>query len=243
MKTLQACKGARRAWVLALVAAVSWPAVPTATAGTFTGGATFFEQIVQELTAIEQYAKQATEVEAQLAMVQNQVLNLTRLPGQYWQTIAGPVNRLVTLTAQAQGIGYAVQNIPAQFTAAYPGATTTVSRFTPEFQKWSTDTNAQVMAALQTAGLESAQFATEQGALQAVQAASQSATGRMQVLQAGNQIAGIMVNKLQALQQLMMSENDAQNAYMAQHTEERQQQQNALKAWRDSNQTLDYNGS
>ncbi|MHB8347880.1 MAG: P-type conjugative transfer protein TrbJ [Acidiferrobacterales bacterium] len=243
MSTLQACKRIRRACALAFVGAVSFSAVPTAMAGTFTGGATFFEQIVQEMTAVEQYAKQVMEVEAQLSMVRNQVLNLTGLPGQYWQTIAAPVNQLVALTAQAQGVGYAAQNIPAEFTAAYPGATTTVSRFTPQFQQWSTDTNAQVRTAIATAGLESTQFASEQDALQAVQAASRSATGRMQVLQAGNQIAGIMANKLQALQQLMMSENDAQNAYMAQHTEERQQQQNALKAWRDSNRTLDDNGT
>jgi P-type conjugative transfer protein TrbJ len=212
-----------------LAAAIAFALTPaSALAGTMTGGATFPEQIVQEVTEVQQLAQQAQQVQEQIQMVYQQAMNLKSLPTQMWSSVSGDLNNLVNIAGQAQGLSYASQNLASQFTQTYPAAASIGNNYGQQMQTWTTDTNGQIQSMLQQNQLQANQFASQQAALQAIQNASQSASGRMQVLQAGNQIAGMEVNQIQQLQQEIMAGNSAMGAYEAQRVNQRQQATNSV---------------
>lgn len=200
----------------------------SALAGTLTSGATFPEQIIQEITAVQQLAQQAQQVQEQIQMVYQQAMNLKSLPTQMWSSVSGDLNNLVNIAGQAQGLSYASQNIASQFSQTYPAASSIGNNYGQQMQTWTSDTNGQIQSMLQQNGLQANQFASQQSALQAIQNASQSAGGRMQVLQAGNQIAGMEVNQIQQLQQEIMAGNSAIGSYEAQQVNQQQQATNGV---------------
>lgn len=212
-----------------LISAIAFALSPAfAFAGTLTGGATFPEQIVQEVTEVQQLAQQAQQVQEQIQMVYQQAMNLKNLPTQMWSSVSGDLNNLVNIAGQAQGLSYASQNIASQFTQTYPAASSIGNNYGQQMQTWTTDTNGQIQSMLQQNHLQANQFASQQSALQAIQNASQSAGGRMQVLQAGNQIAGMEVNQIQQLQQEIMAGNSAMGSYEAQRVNQQQQATNSV---------------
>ena len=200
----------------------------SASAGTFTGGATFPEQIVQEVTAVQQYSQEAMQLQQQLMMVQNQVRNLQSFPDQLWQSTLPTLNNLVNLVGNAQGLNYATQNTVADVQQQYGDPTQSLSDYQGSLQKWTNNTDSQIAATLQQYGLSHQDFGTTQASLAAIQDASQSATGRMQVLQAGNQISGLMINQLQSLQQDMNAGNQMMANYVAGQTHAQDSQTNGL---------------
>lgn len=216
--------------------ATSAPAFAGGAVTATVGGATLPEQIVQEVTAMESVAKQAQEVESQIQMVANQAQNMVRLPIQLWQSATGPIGQLIQVANEAQGLSYAAQNIAGTFQQEYgSGPGVLMPNYTESLQQWTQNTNSQIQAALQQFGLQSSQFSTQQAALQAVQNESQSATGRMAVLQAANQIAGMEVNQIQGLQQTIMAGQTPMLNYIAKRNNEEQQNQNTINQWLRSN--------
>ena len=203
----------------------------SAFAGTLTGGATMPEQIVQEVTAVQQLAQQAQQVQEQIQMVYQQAMNLKSLPTQMWSSVSGDLNNLVNIAGQAQGLSYASQNLASQFSQTYPAASSIGNNYGQQMQTWTTNTNGQIQSMLAQNHLQANQFASQQSALQAIQNASQSAGGRMQALQAGNQIAGMEVNQIQQLQQEIMAGNSAMGSYEAQQVNQRQQATNSENSY------------
>lgn len=194
-----------------------------AIAGTLTGGATLPEQIVQEGTSIEQLARAAEQVQNQLQMLLNEARNLESLPTNFVNQITGQLGQLTNIVGQGDALSYAGQNISSQLSSEYPGYSNGVN-YQQEYQNWNNTTSQNIQNALQAQNLASNQFATQSQALASIQSASQSAAGRMQVLQAGNQIAGMEVKSIQHLQQIEMAQNDARLAYEKQKLTEASQQ-------------------
>ena len=208
--------------ILALVAMATLGAAPAHATGMI-AGATFPEQIVQEMTLVEQYATQAQQLQAQFQMVYNQAMNLKNLPTQMWPNVSGQLQSLVNLIGQAQGLTYAAQNTAAGVQQQYG---VNGQDYQTNLSQWNGNLTSQIRQALNSFGLQAQDFQTQQQALQQIQNASQSATGRMQVMQAGNQIAGLMVNQLQGLQQTIMTNGQVQmNAIGAKNAQDLQKNQ------------------
>ncbi|MGC9217111.1 P-type conjugative transfer protein TrbJ [Acidithiobacillus sp.] len=224
-----------------LMAMAPAPALAGGIATIAVGGATLPEQLVQEITALESVAKQAQEVQQQIQMVTNQATNLMSLPIQFWQAATGPIAQLIQVANQAQGLSYAAQNIAGTFQQQYGSGTgVLMPQYGQSLQQWTQNTNSQIAAALQQYGLQSSQFATQQQALQSVESASQSASGRMQVLQAANQIAGLEVNQIQSLQQTIMAGQTPMLNYIAKKNNQEQQEQNMLNNFLKSDPSQDH---
>jgi P-type conjugative transfer protein TrbJ len=193
-------------------------------------GATLPEQIVQELTLVEQYAKQAEQLLQQIQMVKNQLLNLQNLPDQMWSSVAGLLQQEVQLVGNAKGLSYAAQNTVAAVQQQFGNPSAPLANYSNQLQSWTSNLDQQIASTLQQYQLNSQNFQTTQAALSAIQAASQSATGRMQVLQAGNQIAGLMVNQLQSLQSDIQAGNQVMlNALAAEANNKNGSFKNELK--------------
>ena len=157
------------------------------------------------------------------------------LPIQMWPNISGQIANLIALSGSAQGLTYASMNTAAQVSAQYGKTSVPIQNYNQSLQQWTANLNSQTATILRQYGLEANNFSNEQSALQAVEDASQTAIGRMQVLQAGNQISGMMVNQMQLLRGDILSGNQVMMNAMANQANQVQQDRNNGEAWVNSN--------
>ena len=189
-------------------------------------GATWPEQIVQEMSLVQQYTTQAQQLQQQFQMVSNQALNLQSIPVQLWPNISGQLNNLVNLVGNAQGLSYASSNTLAQVSAQYGSTSQIMPGYDTALQNWTSNLNSQIAAVLAQYGLQANDFQSTQQALASIQNSSNNAPGRMQVLQAGNQISGLLVNQMQGLQSTIMAGNQAELNYIDNKANQEQQDRN-----------------
>lgn len=201
------------------------------------GGATEYTQLLNHAELVMQYEKQVQMVLNQVTMIENQLhqyenmlMNTTCLPSQIagvWQGAMGDLQALQQAVSQGQALAYTFSNIDQAFEQKFQGYThfcntnMTGADFQTQYGQWSQQTNDTCRSALDAAHLQYHDFTTEQGTTRQLEQASQSATGRMQVLQAGNEISGQMVDQMQKLRQLSMSQIDMQSQYMAERQGEK----------------------
>lgn len=193
-------------FISALLLTASIPAHATG----MIAGATFPEQITQEITLVEQYATQAEQLQAQFQQIYNQAINMQTIPVQMWPNISGQLTNLVNLVGNAQGLSYAAQNTAAGIEAQYGQPNAALSNYAGSLGTWTSNNDNQIAAVLQQYNLNSQSYSSVQSALASIQSQSQSAAGRKEVLQAGNQISGLMVNQLQTLQSDIEAGNQVQ---------------------------------
>lgn len=202
IKTIFSTKGV----AVLLLLATSIPAHATG----MIAGATFPEQITQEITMVEQYATQAEQLQAQFQQIYNQAINMQTIPMQLWPNISGQLTNLVNLVGNAQGLSYAAQNTAAGIEAQYGQPNAALSNYAGSLGTWTSNNDNQIAAVLQQYNLNAQNYSSVQSALASIQSQSQSAAGRKEVLQAGNQISGLMVNQLQTLQSDIEAGNQVQ---------------------------------
>ena len=136
--------------------------------------------------------------------------------------IAARLTSLVSTIQNTQGIVNATVNSITDMQTTY-GNGNLLSNQQQNLVNWNKGLNNQIGAALQQLGLNTNNFSTTQSALQQIQLASQTAAGRLQAIQAGNQIAGMMVNETQALHSTIIAAEQARlNAIAKQENEKYQ---------------------
>ncbi|MEJ2631155.1 MAG: hypothetical protein P8011_06060 [Acidihalobacter sp.] len=183
---------------LFLAFAIALCVIPQARAVSEFAGSTWPEQVVQEITATEQYAKQATEVATQLQQLENQVINMANLGSGSWSSAQSALSQLAQTVSAAEGISYAAQN---SLNTMQQNGNPLAADMSKQIGTWRSNYTAQVKQYLQLSGLGTNGFSTLSQALNSIAEAGNSASGRKAVLQAGNQIAATSVQALQSLSQ------------------------------------------
>ncbi len=212
--------------IASLILSLTLPLSAMAGGGGAILGATLPEQIIQEATNVNQLTQQITMVSQQLQMLRNQALNLQNLPARLWPNVSGQLQNLIGLVSQAQGLSYAAQNTAAQVQQVYGNTGTVPPNYQSTLQQWTTNINSQIASTLQQYGMQAQNFQSEQAALQSLENASQTSTGRLQALQAGNQITGMLVNQMQQLRQTIMSGNQVMMNAIGNKANQEQQDRN-----------------
>ena len=213
--------------ILALVAMATLGAAPAHATGMI-AGATFPEQIVQEMTLVEQYATQAQQLQAQFQQVYNQAVNMQNIPAQLWPNISSQLNSLVSLVGNAKGLSYAAANTVSAVQSQFGAPSAVLSNYNASLQTWTGNLDSQIADVLKQYGLNASNFQTTQSSLAAIQVQSQSAGGRKAVMQAGNQISALMVNQMQGLQSDIQAGNQAMLNYMAMQAHTQVNQSNSV---------------
>ncbi|MBU2834426.1 hypothetical protein HF673_01170 [Acidithiobacillus thiooxidans] len=168
------------------------------------GGSTFAEQLVQEGTSVEQYARQAQQLQQQIQMVEDQAENLETVPQSLWNTALQPIQNIANLEQQMQGYSYDLQNTISEFKNQYPGWNQSGYDYNGHLSNLDNSTLQSIQQALETAGLNPDGYATAQDAITSAEETGETSTGRMAELQAANAIAGTeasQANQLLATQQ------------------------------------------
>lgn len=207
----------------AVAAAFAFASVPSAHAGGggFVG-AMESTQWMNNAELVNVYSSNLEQLQQQIQMYQNMYQNTIGIPIQAWNGIVGRLNSLVSTIQNTQGIVNATVNSITNMQTTF-GNGNLLSNHQQNLVNWTKGLNNQIGAALQQLGLNANNFSTTQSALQQIQIASQSAEGRLQAIQAGNQIAGIMVNETQSLHATIIAAEQARlNAIAKQENEKYQ---------------------
>jgi P-type conjugative transfer protein TrbJ len=194
-------------------------------------GATLPEQIMQELTQLESLASEVETEAHTLANLQSAFNGANGLLPWNNPSIKQALSSLVNTIAQAQGVSYAVQNVAQQVAQTYGDPNRQIGNYAQQVAIWTADTNSQIAAVLQQYELNANDFQTQQDALATIQMKSQSASGAMDLMQAGNQISGMMVTQLQKLQSDLQAGNQLIANRIGQQANQEAHSDDALKRW------------
>lgn len=207
--------------LIAAVAAGLIAIQPTAQAGGGAAGmATEFTQLANNAELLAIYVENIAQTQQKLQQYANMVQNTMSLPQQVWPSIFVQLGNLVDNIAAVEGAANASVGALTQFARHYDFSESRDAARTVD--QWRTGFRNQTAEALRQIGINAGRFRDTQSAMAQIQALSQTAQGRMQVLQAGNQIAGMTVNEIQSLHSTIVSANQAQLNFMATEVQERQ---------------------
>ena len=221
----------RCAAAVAAVTVILATSAPPAHAVSEVAGATFPEQIVQEVTAVEQDEQAVMQTEQQIGMLANQAENLGTMPLQFWGQLTAPIMQMQEIIGQAQGISASVQDTAAQTAYDYGDPTGSVGYAGGTLAQWTQGFNSQITGVLHEYGLSRQQFATSAATEQTLQAASRSAQGRNQILQASNAMNGVLVTEIAQLDTDTRTANTAILTDMGNRANARVAKQKTLGSW------------
>jgi len=211
--------------MIAVVAtmAVALPAAVPALAGSATGGATEWTQVLNngELVSlvgqsttqinnqVQQITQLATQIQNQLNIYKNMLQNTAQLPSHVWGQVQSDLNQLQSLVSKGQGIAFSmgsIDDVLKQRFQSYSDFKTNLpsgASFSSTYQNWSTTNRDTIASTLRAAGLTSDQFSTEESTMSQLRSASESADGQMKALQVGHEIAAQEVAQMQKLRALV----------------------------------------
>ncbi len=147
-----------------------------------------------------------------------------------WANIQHELEQLGNTIQQGSALSYQMQNLDAAFQSKFPGFKPN-QNYSTEYQNWSKTALDTLRGTLDSVGLQSSQFATEQSRLNTLKQLSQSATGRMQAAQVGNMIATEQVAETQSLRQLVMTQVNAENTYAASQLQKDASSEASVAQW------------
>jgi P-type conjugative transfer protein TrbJ len=193
----------------------------------------YAKNTLTELNTLQATINQATQISNQLRQLAYEVQNLQNIPNGVWGQIRSDLAALTQIAKVGQSISYADQNLSAEFTQMYPGYSVP-GDYTRAYTQWAQNTLGGIQGALEAAGLQSSQFATEDAVFSQLQALSDGAAGHMQAVQVGNMIAIQEVQQLQKLRQMQMAQVQGEFGYLATQQQNDLSKYATLRAWLDS---------
>ncbi|NPS62362.1 P-type conjugative transfer protein TrbJ [Pseudomonas aeruginosa] len=185
---------------------------------------TFYQQMFEYAEAVSTTLNTAEQLATQIQQYQNMVTQGTGLSDSMFGSIAADLKSVVNIYNRSQALGRQIQNMDAQFNTAFPGFESYLNQAAnsaevpaqDRYKKWSEQGRDNVRTALEAASLNTSTFESEDAQLDRMVARSQSAVGRMQAIQAGNEIASQNVQQLQKLRDLLATQINMQGNFMAQ---------------------------
>lgn len=184
---------------------------------------TFHQQMFQYAKDVETALNTARQLSTQIQQYQNMVLQGVKLPTRMFQQITADLQKVNSIYNQAKSLGRDISNFDDKFKTTYKDyeqwlkdGNFTAQAAADRYKHWSEQGRDNARTAMHAAGLNVSTFADENTMLDQITSRSQSATGRLQAIQAGNEIAAQNVQQLQRLRDLMATQITLQGNYMAQ---------------------------
>lgn len=204
----------------AMIAGVAMIAVAGASApasAQFFGGivydpTNYAQNVLTAARSLQQINNQIQSLQNEASSLVNEAKNLTSLPFSSLQQLQGQIQQTRQLLSQAQRIAYDVQQIDQAFTTRYRGVDLNASDQTliaNAKERWETSVGGFEDALKVQAGVVG-NIDGAQTAMANIVGASQSATGAMQVAQAGNQLLALQSQQIADLTALLAAQGRAQ---------------------------------
>ena len=222
----QAAYGAKIA-VAAFFGLAIYIAPPPAYAIYCSNCSTFYQQMFEYVEQVNTALNTAEQLQTQIQQYQNMVSQGTSLPNSMFGSIAADLKNVANIYNRSQALGRQIQDMDSKFNTAFPGfesylnqaANSAEAPNRDRYEKWSVQGRDNVKTAMKAADLNTGAFESEDAQLARMVSRSQSAVGRMQAIQAGNEIASQNVQQLQKLRDLLATQINMQGNYMAQQVD------------------------
>lgn len=185
---------------------------PVAHAGVPGVFATEYTQLLNYVELVGALEKQVMMVENQLTEIADMTKHGITISNQLFGTVGSDITNLRQIVNTGQALSYTMSNMDGAFRLRFPGYSTSTN-YGQSYQTWSQTSLDSTLGALNAAGLQNSQFASDTSLLQTLQQQSTSAVGRMQALEVGNQIAENQSEQLMKLRQLMMADMQSKASY------------------------------
>ena len=191
--------------VALMAALLCVPAQPAQAQVAVYDAANYVKNTLTELHTLQIVTDQATQIANQLQQIDYQVQSLRNFPNGIWGQIQGDLQALTQIAKVGQSISYGDANLSTEFTHMYPGYEVPTN-YTQAYTQWGSNALGGMQGALQSAGLQSTQFQSEDALFSQLQGLSNGSVGQMQALQVGNMISIQEVQQLEKLRQLQMAQ-------------------------------------
>jgi P-type conjugative transfer protein TrbJ len=183
--------------------------------------------VQNSLTAIrtlQSNLNEATQIANEVRMLANQVqqlaneaLNLVSLPTSLLGDLQGQLRSYTTMLSQAQGLSFQVSSLAPQFARLYgtfgqPARTS--AGLLQQASQWTQQLRDASAAAMQVQSVWE-RLTGQQTQLQTALAASDRASGNLQVTQATNQLLGVLAEQQASLQQILAASSRAEASLIA----------------------------
>lgn len=223
----------RRSAALAAIALLSFagmagPRQASAAAVYCMNCATEWQQAQQYAKEIETALNTARQLQTQMQQYQDMVRQGLPLGNSLFSSLAGDIQRMRGVYDTGKTVSYSMGDLDARFNQQFPGYDSYLrdagqgeSNVPGRYRKWSESGFDNARAALDAVGMNTRSFATEDAMLSELVQRSASAQGRMQAIQAGNEISAQQVQQLQRLREMIAASVTLQSNYIAQETERR----------------------
>jgi P-type conjugative transfer protein TrbJ len=160
-----------------------------------------------------QIAQQVQQLQHELQMLQNMALHTLQAPTVAWGETQAALAALGQAIQVGLSIPYTLSNVADVFEGRFPGYVAPTD-WPTAYESWSSSALDTLRGTLASAGRNVADAPNVQAALDALRSSNDSAQGRLEALQIGNQIASLQVEEMTKLRQLFAAQINAQNAYL-----------------------------
>ncbi len=158
--------------------------------------------IKQTAQQAQQLQQQAQSYATQLRQFANMVQNTTALPYQAWNTVQNDIVQVRNLSNAASVLSGNAGSMTTRLSSAtgYANQAANLGNISGQFTRWQQTIGNNVDTLGQTLGLQQGQQQTDAALLAQIQLHASTATGQMQAIQAGNELAGATANQLMQIQ-------------------------------------------
>jgi type IV secretion system protein TrbJ len=167
----------------------------------------------QTLSVAKEAEMVVKQLEHELEMLRDMALNSIPAATVAWGETSTALDTLGKAIDLGMSISYAVSDVADVFEGRFPGYVAPTD-WPAAYKSWSTSVLDTLRGTLASAGRNVADAKDVQSALDALRDSNDGATGRLEALQIGNQIASLQVEEIAKLRQLFAAQINAQNAYL-----------------------------
>lgn len=184
--------------------------------------ATVSNQMRQYIEQVNTQINTAKQLQTQLQQYQDMVKQGMKLSDPQFDGLGQTLDRLRNVYSNSQSLSHNMGNINNQFNELYPGYDKYLNDNglnNDQYRKWSAAGLDNSRTAIQAAGVNTSTFDDEDQLMKKLVDRSANAEGRMQAIQAGNEISAEQVKQLQLLRELMANNVTLQANYTANQIE------------------------
>ena len=163
---------------------------------------------------LQQLQQETQTVVTEAQQLQYMIKNTAGGSAGVWQSNQSMLDELGGLIQQQGGLSYSLGNLQSQFQQQFPGYTVPKNPDQQEAANIATTLNT-LNGTLADAQSQAQNFANEQAQFAQLEGMNRTATGRLQAIQVGNEIALQQAQQIQMLRQLVVAMINAQNVTAA----------------------------
>ncbi|QEG79346.1 P-type conjugative transfer protein TrbJ [Bartonella krasnovii] len=204
--------------------------------------ATVWNQMSQYVEAVNTQINTAKQLQTQLQQYKDMVKQGLSFSSPQFDGLQSTLQKLKQVYQDSQSISYNMGNLNSRFEKMFPGYEDYLKnsgKMNPkkDYRKWAETGLSNSRVAIEAAGINTSSFDDEDKMMQKLVDRSASAEGRMQAIQAGNEIAAQQVKQLQLLRDLVANNTTLQANYTANEVERKAKNEAAAEKFFDEELT------